>query len=150
MSESMRHKPEQHPAAAPFDIAPGIPAAVRGVVRDLPVAAAILDLDGRAWFWNAAAEVLFPPPPQSPAAAYPLFSLGTQSWFKAAQQAALQGRSTGALLWRLRGVGGTRHRLGVSIAPLRDDNKSVVARSEEHTSELQSPCNLVCRLLLAK
>src|SRR5256885_10239425 len=25
-----------------------------------------------------------------------------------------------------------------------------VARSEEHTSELQSPCNLVCRLLLEK
>src|ERR1022692_3700342 len=25
-----------------------------------------------------------------------------------------------------------------------------VRRSEEHTSELQSPCNLVCRLLLAK
>src|SRR5256885_6781185 len=25
-----------------------------------------------------------------------------------------------------------------------------VARSEEHTSELQSPCNLVCRLLLDK
>src|SRR5256885_10890505 len=24
------------------------------------------------------------------------------------------------------------------------------ARSEEHTSELQSPCNLVCRLLLEK
>ena len=23
-------------------------------------------------------------------------------------------------------------------------------RSEEHTSELQSPCNLVCRLLLEK
>src|SRR5215467_14844561 len=31
-------------------------------------------------------------------------------------------------------VGGQRHRL----------------RSEEHTSELQSPCNLVCRLLLEK
>src|ERR1039457_7563014 len=28
----------------------------------------------------------------------------------------------------------------------RDDD----ARSEEHTSELQSPCNLVCRLLLEK
>src|SRR2546426_2837212 len=28
--------------------------------------------------------------------------------------------------------------------PLEDD------RSEEHTSELQSPCNLVCRLLLEK
>src|SRR3989454_3525870 len=26
----------------------------------------------------------------------------------------------------------------------------IVGRSEEHTSELQSPCNLVCRLLLEK
>src|SRR5256885_7870104 len=26
----------------------------------------------------------------------------------------------------------------------------LVPRSEEHTSELQSPCNLVCRLLLEK
>src|SRR5256885_9441207 len=26
----------------------------------------------------------------------------------------------------------------------------VLTRSEEHTSELQSPCNLVCRLLLDK
>src|SRR5256885_10721482 len=31
-----------------------------------------------------------------------------------------------------------------SCAPLADN------RSEEHTSELQSPCNLVCRLLLEK
>src|SRR5205807_8555404 len=32
------------------------------------------------------------------------------------------------------------------------DRRPVVpaARSEEHTSELQSPCNLVCRLLLEK
>src|SRR5205807_5399777 len=28
--------------------------------------------------------------------------------------------------------------------------RSVAVRSEEHTSELQSPCNLVCRLLLEK
>src|SRR5256885_5942406 len=27
---------------------------------------------------------------------------------------------------------------------------SLLMRSEEHTSELQSPCNLVCRLLLEK
>src|SRR2546426_9356079 len=27
---------------------------------------------------------------------------------------------------------------------------AVLVRSEEHTSELQSPCNLVCRLLLEK
>src|SRR5688500_20099566 len=29
-------------------------------------------------------------------------------------------------------------------------NDPVDVRSEEHTSELQSPCNLVCRLLLEK
>src|SRR2546426_6937269 len=28
--------------------------------------------------------------------------------------------------------------------------RNVEQRSEEHTSELQSPCNLVCRLLLEK
>src|SRR2546426_2218283 len=28
--------------------------------------------------------------------------------------------------------------------------EDIRARSEEHTSELQSPCNLVCRLLLEK
>src|SRR5256885_7287974 len=28
--------------------------------------------------------------------------------------------------------------------------ESLLRRSEEHTSELQSPCNLVCRLLLEK
>src|SRR5256885_11014034 len=31
-----------------------------------------------------------------------------------------------------------------------DDVHDFQARSEEHTSELQSPCNLVCRLLLEK
>src|SRR5256885_9579614 len=34
-------------------------------------------------------------------------------------------------------------RAGEAAKPLR-------GRSEEHTSELQSPCNLVCRLLLEK
>src|SRR5256885_7607810 len=33
------------------------------------------------------------------------------------------------------------------FAPPRRD-RSLCGRSEEHTSELQSPCNLVCRLLL--
>src|SRR2546426_5652828 len=36
-----------------------------------------------------------------------------------------------------------RHVLGA-------DEVLVAPRSEEHTSELQSPCNLVCRLLLEK
>src|SRR3989454_7034273 len=38
------------------------------------------------------------------------------------------------------------HRL---LARLQDEAVGA-ARSEEHTSELQSPCNLVCRLLLEK
>src|SRR5256885_12097419 len=32
----------------------------------------------------------------------------------------------------------------------REPTRSFGTRSEEHTSELQSPCNLVCRLLLEK
>src|SRR5256885_11671198 len=35
-------------------------------------------------------------------------------------------------------------------ASMRTRSPSSTARSEEHTSELQSPCNLVCRLLLEK
>src|SRR5256885_3040151 len=37
-----------------------------------------------------------------------------------------------------------RQRHGAVAAPTQ------YSRSEEHTSELQSPCNLVCRLLLEK
>src|SRR2546426_9260428 len=34
---------------------------------------------------------------------------------------------------------------------IADERRAVLElRSEEHTSELQSPCNLVCRLLLEK
>src|SRR2546426_5625963 len=40
----------------------------------------------------------------------------------------------------------TMSTLGVTSGPRTDR----VIRSEEHTSELQSPCNLVCRLLLEK
>src|SRR5256885_17165329 len=39
------------------------------------------------------------------------------------------------------------HRRGV---PLANPPAELETRSEEHTSELQSPCNLVCRLLLEK
>src|SRR5688500_19999965 len=34
--------------------------------------------------------------------------------------------------------------------PAPSSDLRVTPRSEEHTSELQSPCNLVCRLLLEK
>src|SRR3989454_6500712 len=42
---------------------------------------------------------------------------------------------------------GGRASLGIDEIDLGGDGSD---RSEEHTSELQSPCNLVCRLLLEK
>src|SRR4051794_41397164 len=42
---------------------------------------------------------------------------------------------------------GHRDRLGAHVVNYADD---FVIRSEEHTSELQSPVHLVCRLLLEK
>src|SRR3989454_7996335 len=45
-------------------------------------------------------------------------------------------------------VTGTPQGIGRSIAVAL--SRASAWRSEEHTSELQSPCNLVCRLLLEK
>src|SRR2546426_7829800 len=42
---------------------------------------------------------------------------------------------------------GIKGRIGQRNAPTI---QNALYRSEEHTSELQSPCNLVCRLLLEK
>src|SRR2546426_2947818 len=63
----------------------------------------------------------------------------------------------------VRRVGPVEHRdtalvpaLRHDVASRHGDQRAVVGhavlegRSEEHTSELQSPCNLVCRLLLEK
>src|SRR5256885_9271103 len=38
----------------------------------------------------------------------------------------------------------------LGCAPTHGRSSVTTPRSEEHTSELQSPCNLVCRLLLEK
>src|SRR2546426_5412053 len=50
----------------------------------------------------------------------------------------------------LRGCLGAADRRVPVRAPGRRGNRDRSRRSEEHTSELQSPCNLVCRLLLEK
>src|SRR5256885_8297527 len=47
--------------------------------------------------------------------------------------------------WSLRKQTLRRFDQGVTAVPA-----ALLSRSEEHTSELQSPCNLVCRLLLEK
>src|SRR5256885_12275321 len=49
-------------------------------------------------------------------------------------------------------VGGAGVGVGAGVASIaRCAGRSTKSsRSEEHTSELQSPCNLVCRLLLEK
>src|SRR2546426_3042890 len=50
-------------------------------------------------------------------------------------------------------VGSRRREAGLAgdrRVPRRHRAVHLESRSEEHTSELQSPCNLVCRLLLEK
>src|SRR2546426_6552578 len=47
--------------------------------------------------------------------------------------------------------GEQRHRGALMVErPAHEPGGAPAHRSEEHTSELQSPCNLVCRLLLEK
>src|SRR5256885_9424150 len=48
---------------------------------------------------------------------------------------------------------GTATQLAFTVSPSNTVAGAAISpavRSEEHTSELQSPCNLVCRLLLEK
>src|SRR5438876_8838821 len=48
-------------------------------------------------------------------------------------------------------LGGVQNNfLGGTLASSSDENTWSIKRSEEHTSELQSPVHLVCRLLLEK
>src|SRR5256885_2831976 len=61
------------------------------------------------------------------------------------EHAEFKQRNGGGLNLLLDGRGDTVS--GRDVARVGNDP---VGRSEEHTSELQSPCNLVCRLLLEK
>src|SRR5256885_6604898 len=72
------------------------------------------------------------------------------------RHAAGAGRLAGLLPPRVE-LGAPRKSLASPTASARRPHDIVqlqhgrrVGRSEEHTSELQSPCNLVCRLLLEK
>src|SRR5688500_20230116 len=73
-------------------------------------------------------------------------------------------RSDGSEMFDVTGLTGAdiRPRQEIQLSVKRSDGSTLSAdlilridtpielRSEEHTSELQSPCNLVCRLLLEK
>src|SRR5205807_4618785 len=83
---------------------------------------ALADCSPRYVAWPCFFSSLLPPPPRSP-----LFPYTTL--FRSIL------RTTGSL----------------DLGPGTDERAAALAeRSEEHTSELQSPCNLVCRLLLEK
>src|SRR2546426_4402901 len=47
-------------------------------------------------------------------------------------------------------LAGHADEIAMAVNYITDEGFIHVRRSEEHTSELQSPCNLVCRLLLEK
>src|SRR3989454_8655720 len=59
-------------------------------------------------------------------------------------------RKGNAALIELNSCREQRDLMGQQIANCNQQVATGAARSEEHTSELQSPCNLVCRLLLEK
>src|SRR2546426_7555054 len=88
---------------------------------------------------------LLRPPPTSPVL---FFCPSRHKWhrdhFRRRPLAAHVDREPGARL-------GLCHRkVGHPDRAVRRRRHRTAARSEEHTSELQSPCNLVCRLLLEK
>src|SRR5256885_7171485 len=59
-------------------------------------------------------------------------------------------RSIGDLVRGCRSRGGRDASAGGQNGSHNECSEKRSHRSEEHTSELQSPCNLVCRLLLEK
>src|SRR5688500_19350344 len=59
---------------------------------------------------------------------------------------SMVGSATSENAWRR----GCCERFRLASTQPRVSRSCLAARSEEHTSELQSPCNLVCRLLLEK
>src|SRR3989454_6738642 len=78
-------------------------------------------------------------PPSLFESEYPIITSNTPPWARTVR------RTSGTCI-RSRAISGARRRSSM------DSNSGTIGsvRSEEHTSELQSPCNLVCRLLLEK
>src|SRR5205807_5081674 len=90
-------------------------------------------------------------PPNSPRAAEPDAPAQAAGPAGAGRPRAVTPRR-GDLAGNVTLFGRRLRRRGLLVGPLEisDALRALTARSEEHTSELQSPCNLVCRLLLEK
>src|SRR5256885_13118327 len=75
-----------------------------------------------------------------------------RSWSWSGRRAPRAPRSSAARLQHRKGAQreGRPSSLGAPREEGRPSRWAPFRRSEEHTSELQSPCNLVCRLLLEK
>src|ERR1022692_5096954 len=73
-----------------------------------------------------------------------LSSLGRFITLAPTTASSLEARNGGAIL-----TGNLGQVIGAALT-LKPGGTLPMTRSEEHTSELQSPCNLVCRLLLEK
>src|SRR5256885_12455325 len=94
-------------------------------------------------------------PPRSTLFPYTtLFRSGSGVWHTGSVE---PGRVKGFQLWvalppELENQAHASHYVGPGLVPVEGPARVILGRygrSEEHTSELQSPCNLVCRLLLA-
>src|SRR5262249_62156960 len=100
--------------------------------------------------------LLLLPPPRSPLFPYTtLFRSFTLGWPRELKRPRsltpltppIPSATFSAICWFTRRSGPTILTL---FSPLTPDSASSTLRSEEHTSELQSLTNLVCRLLLEK
>src|SRR2546426_3163257 len=81
-------------------------------------------------------------PPRS--TLFPYTTLFRSCWAYSRQATAIRCSS------RVSGRANAASRSWLSLLSFSRVNRALCRRSEEHTSELQSPCNLVCRLLLEK
>jgi len=104
-----------------------VPVSVRALIRNLPVPAAVVDMEGHAVLWNAAAETILPPPLRRGDIAYPLFSLASQPWFGEVREQLLNSDSVSDIEWNVRGVGGIRTNLKLLVTAVRDGGEATNA-----------------------
>src|SRR5256885_2856328 len=116
---------------------------MRGSVADL--SACRRAMEGADYVWHHAAVTAVQRSVIDPGAAHTVNATGTLNVLLAARDARVR---------RVVYAGSTSAYGNSAVLPNREDHVAnplgPYARSEEHTSELQSPCNLVCRLLLEK